>query len=113
MKITTGCDIVQLSRLGKALQERTMVLGNLFTPYERKNQELEHLAGIFAAKEATIKALQLKAGQWLDYEIKQNSEGQPRVEILNPQTKKKIQQISLSISHDGDYALAVVVVVLN
>jgi len=82
MKIQTGCDIVQISKFSKALQSKKIVLENLFNPSESANNSAEHLAGIFAAKEAAVKALNQKAGNWTNYEIAQNGEEKPQLNIL-------------------------------
>lgn len=62
---------------------------------------VECLAGKFAAKEAVIKALRLTGVALRDIRIL-NVEGRPTVYI-----KGEMQNtIDVSISHDGDYAVA-------
>lgn len=85
---------------------------NIFTVEELKNQSAEHLAGIFAAKEAAIKALRLKPKSWHQIEVKKERDGSPKL-ILYGTVTQKIKELRLSISHDGDYALAVVIAIVK
>ena len=59
MQVRVGADLVYMPRFRNVLGK---VQDKLFSPSEMKNSEVEHLAGLFAAKEAVIKALNLKAG---------------------------------------------------
>ncbi len=70
---------------------------------------IESLAGIFAAKEAVIKALGGKAGDWHKIEIIKNKNGRPEIKLLELNVNDKIISQDISISHDGDYAIAVVI----
>ncbi len=111
--ITTGCDLVRISKFARSLREHKLILDNIFTPQEKSRQEPAHLAGIFAAKEATLKALDLEPGSWLKMEITRKINKAPQINLLETELKTKIKQISVSISHDGDYAMSVVVAVLK
>lgn len=76
---------------------------------------IHRIAGFFAAKEALSKALGCGIGKDLrfcDIHIYKNSNGAPKV-YLSPALMKKfnIREISLSISHDRDYAVAVVQII--
>lgn len=64
----------------------------------------ERLAGMFAAKEAVIKALGLSLDAWHDVIISHEVNGAPAATIFN--SKFQIQNSSLSISHDGEYVIA-------
>ena len=116
-----GLDIVQISRIddslrdfGAAFEER------LFTPQERAYAHAgigvaaQRLAARFAAKEAVIKALQFSESgiDWRDIEV-QRLPGGDCVIALHGRARELaeqqgVQQIALSLSHDGDYAGAVV-----
>jgi holo-[acyl-carrier protein] synthase len=61
----------------------------------------EYIAGRFASKEAIFKATQDK--DYLSYSILHEDNGRPYV--------KDHPEIQISISHDGDYAIAVVVII--
>lgn len=102
MKI--GCDIVYIPRFKKILTRTPSMRSRIFLPQEEKGASREKLAGIFAAKEAVIKALGLKAGDWLKIEIVKDKNGRPGVKLVNP--SKNIISQDLSISHDKNYALA-------
>lgn len=101
--ITIGADIVRISRIKRlSLRERERI----FQPTEI-NQPARTLAGIFAAKEAVKKALGAKTG-WLDIEIKKSKDGSPFIKLSD---EKGLKEKSLTISHDGNYAIAVVVLI--
>lgn len=112
MQLKVGIDLVNLPRFKSKIAKRHLDLNKIFSHTELKRKELEHLAGIFAAKEATIKALSLKPGSWLKIEVSQTKKGEPFLRLA-PDLQKKIQSQSLSIAHDQNYAIAVVVVTLN
>lgn len=107
---TIGTDIARVSRFG-SLPSGT--LERIFTPYElsqaegRKRRE-EYLASRFAAKEAYVKAL--KTGfsgiSPLDIEIRNGDEGAPYI-LVRGERKSNVQ---LSLSHDGDYSVAFVLI---
>lgn len=67
----------------------------------------ESLAGIFAAKEAIIKSLDLKVGSWQEVEIAKNKKGRPEIKFSG--SDLKILSQDLSISHHGRYVMAVAV----
>lgn len=102
MKI--GCDIVYIPRFQKILARTPAIRSRIFLPQEKQDASLEKLAGIFAAKEAIIKALGLKAGTWLKIEIAKDKNGRPGIRLTNP--PQNIIGQDLSISHDKNYALA-------
>lgn len=101
----TGIDIVQLSRIHP---EKESLVRHLLTPleqqeYEKKRtekQKREYLGGRFAAKEAIFKATQDPA--YLSYSILHKENGMPYV-YAHP-------EMEVSIAHDGDYAIAIVIV---
>jgi holo-[acyl-carrier protein] synthase len=78
------------------------------------DNSLQRYASTWAAKEAVYKALkQLDDSPlaWKKLEIiRDKAAGQPRVNLYQNPEKFKI---SLSISHDGDYAWAIAIVQLN
>jgi len=110
-KVRVGIDIIfipdfkeQLSMGGAEFKKRVLHSFELST-------KIETLAGIFASKEAVIKALGLPVGSWLQIEVKKSNSGKPEV-ILPNNFKKVYKSWDLSISHAGDYAVAVFVAVL-
>lgn len=112
MKISVGNDIVDITRFKNKILRNEKILAKIFLPSEIKNKGAVHLAGLFAAKEAITKALNLKPGKWLDIEISHEKDGRPKV-TLSSELRKRTLDYSLSISHDGKYALATVVVLLE
>lgn len=82
-------------------------LEKVFTPFElSQNKTSESLAGIFAAKEAFFKAVGRKE-DWLSVWIEKTKEGKPQLKTL---LFDKDQKIEVSISHAGDYAIAIVMI---
>ena len=109
MKLKIGCDIVQITRFersaGKGGKE---FLDRVFSASELANAPaVATLAGMFAAKEAVMKALKMKAGDWHKIEIKKDENGRPEVKLL--ELDKRVMSRDMSISHDGEYAMAVAI----
>lgn len=105
-----GCDIVSVQRI-IYLMENKEALKRMLHPSELRIMKGDHLAGIIAAKEAFFKALGESPPRWLDVEVKQERNSRPCF-IFDSDLKQKIHQCDLSISHDGDYAVACVLVEL-
>lgn len=113
-----GCDIVKISRF-ENLTEKAEFLDKYFTKSEQdyinsKTQKAQTLAGLFAIKEAFLKALKLGIGAGLNLkqiEILHDNNGAPFInytpEINYYLSKKCFRDVSVSTSHDGDYAFAV------
>lgn len=98
MKI--GVDIVHIERIEKLLKDEAQ-LSAVFSP-EEVVEDVRTMAGRFAAKEAYFKARQEK-GDWKDVIVGKNASGAPY--LICPENN-----VSLSISHDGEYAIAAVVI---
>ncbi len=115
MKI--GTDIIQISRIEKSLEK----FGEKFKTKFLNDSELqlvkktESIAGFWAAKEAIAKALGCGIGSELafhDIIIKKDHKGAPSFVLTNEAQKiHKIESTSLSISHDGGFAIAVVAII--
>jgi len=119
MNVRLGSDIVYIPKFEETLaKSREYFVKNVFWPQEIKDAKIQRLASIFAAKEATIKALDLEAGQWHDIRIAYKDSGKPYL-VKFPQEEKlkkpfdkaqgKQWKHELSISHDGDYVIANVI----
>lgn len=105
-----GCDIVSLKKFSKKVERSgEAFLRKIFLPSELKHRDLQHLAGIFAAKEAILKAAarshDLRVGDWHEIEICSSPSKRPFVRLR----QKRIHALDISISHDGDYVFAVVI----
>ena len=101
---------MHITKFQKTVQgtEGDTVLQKTFTAHELSSEpSIETLAGFFAAKEAVIKALDVPAGSWLDIEIVKGESGRPEVRLAEPSTD--IDSSDLSISHNGEYAMATAV----
>lgn len=108
-----GCDIVLISRIEKIhARYKDKFLNKILLPSEQKLiKNPATLAGFFAAKEAVSKALGVGISQdcgFLDIEIYKDSKNAPKLK-LSPLLKEhfKIKTSSLSIAHDGGFAIAV------
>ena len=114
MKI--GTDIIQISRLEKSIEK----FGDKFKHKFLSESEialakkLESVAGFWAAKEAIAKALGCGIGAELafhDIILSKNARGAPQFKLsTKAQTIHQIGTSSLSISHDGGFAIAVVAI---
>lgn len=105
MTIKTGVDLVYLPRFRESFKSGGVnFLQRLYLPQELKDKKPEHLAGIFAAKEAVIKALGLPPDSWHSIQVFHSSNGAPHVKFQPPISH--LAHHSLSISHDGNYVIA-------
>lgn len=112
MKVLTGIDIVSVSDFAESFRSGGASFANrLFTSNELKNPAVEHLAGVFAAKEAIVKALSLNVGCWLEIEIRNREDGRPEV-MLKQGLFDRIESCDLSISHNNMSAVAVFVAIV-
>ena len=123
MKILTGTDIIEISRIKESIESLGDNFKNkIYTEKEieycenRKNAKYQHYAGRFAAKEAIFKAISELLDNkyevsWKDAEILNDSQGKPRVTFTSEKLQEKIENIDISISHCKDYAVCSVVLV--
>jgi len=108
-----GVDLVDLTRFESKLQETPALIERIFTPAER-DKSMQSLAGIWASKEALVKAIGNPAGlNWQDVTVAKDALGKPHLEISGA-TKERSEQMGitswhLSISHDGGMACAFVI----
>ncbi|MBI3442985.1 MAG: holo-ACP synthase [Candidatus Sungbacteria bacterium] len=100
--MSIGIDLVYIPEFQRRL-ERSGGVEKVFTEAElAQNPKLESLAGIFAAKEAFMKAIGRKI-DWHDAWMEKKESGQP---ILQSRVIAFGKRVQVSISHDGDYAVA-------
>jgi holo-[acyl-carrier protein] synthase len=112
-----GVDIVDIARFAKAM-ERESFLQKFFHPeeiaYARASAKPEqHLAARFAAREAVRKVLLSKVSSldWKDSWILNDQNGKPVLHFSRDLLKRvRIRHSSVSLSHSGDYAVAVVLI---
>lgn len=124
MKILQGIDLVKITRIEQAIKRQgKRFLDKVFSRSEQdycdsKRMKFEHYAARFAAKEAFVKALKIKPKNKLiprDIEIEHESTGKPYIK-LNPKIRKITaladgDRIELSLAHEREYAVAMIVIV--
>ncbi|SFV90680.1 Holo-[acyl-carrier protein] synthase [hydrothermal vent metagenome] len=114
MKI--GTDIIQIQRIEKSLNRYGIKFKERFLSQEEiaLAKHIETLAGFWAAKEAISKALGCGIGSQLGFHdiiIAKDHKGAPYFKLSHTAQKAHgIKNASLSISHDGGFAIAVVVI---
>lgn len=124
--IRTGIDILKIERIKEKIENQSFY-NNCFTDYERQyaltkqcktdeNKKYQTLAGIFSGKEALLKAIGsgVKNLNYLkQIEITHEESGRPVVnvwgEVGDIIKSLNCSTIDISISHDGEYAVAVCV----
>lgn len=113
MEIKTGCDIVYIKKFERSTERGgPQFLEKIFSSSELTGTaSVESMAGMFAAKEAVIKALELKAGDWHKIEIVKNKSGRPEIRLRG--INREIASRDISISHDKEYAIAFAVFLIS
>ncbi len=117
--IAHGIDLVDFPRLEQMIERHGQrFIDRIFTTAEqtyagRHRNTVEKYAGRFAAKEAILKLLGTGwRGKiaWTDIEVTNNAAGQPQVrlsgEVKKIADRMRIAQISLSITHTANFAIA-------
>ena len=108
-KINIGTDIIEVDRFRKKpIRKNRKFYASIFTKLELKHCQnysdiYPHLAGIFSAKEAVIKCVDLPL-KLADIEVSWDKNGRPLV-IIN----SKKNNVHISISHTKSLAIAVAV----
>jgi len=113
--IRVGTDIIEINRVKESLDRfGERFLERFLNKSEIKiAKKVETIAGFWAAKEAISKALGVGIGKDLAFKdiiIFKNHNNSPYFKIKN--NKFNIIESSISISHDGGFAIAVVVIVV-
>ena len=117
--VAHGIDLVDCPRIEDMIKRHgERFIRRVFTAAEQayaeaNKNEIEKLAGRFAAKEAILKLMGTGwRGKiaWTDVEIINNSTGQPEVtldgEVKKIADKLGIKHISVSITHTANFAIA-------
>ncbi|MBN1687953.1 MAG: holo-ACP synthase [Candidatus Omnitrophica bacterium] len=121
MEIRQGIDITNVRRVERVMKRRgSRFLHRVFTQAERdycesKRMKAEHYASRFAAKEAAMKAFEVKREhryRFREIEVRRRPTGKPFIYLSEESRKRfgvpKRCQIELSMSHERDYAIATV-----
>ncbi len=113
-----GIDLIKNDRFEK-LKNNNKFMNNNFNKseleyFENANMNNTTIAGIYAAKEAFLKAIKKGINNYSlkDIEILHDDNKAPYIKLHNELDKLYKNNISLSISHDGDYTTAIVLVEL-
>lgn len=119
--LTTGVDIIEIARIRQAVERHgDRFVRRIFTARELAacRGQAQELAARFAAKEAISKALGVGIwgpdGVWWDeMEILPDDKGKPIAHLAGRARARfaelGLTQMSLSLSHSDDYAVALVV----
>ncbi len=126
MVIRQGVDITDVRRMEQAIRRRgKRFIERIFTPSEAaycesKRMKYEHYAARFAAKEAAMKAFEVRREnryRFREIEIKRAATGKPFL-YLAPVSRKRFRvpakcQIEISMAHEREFAIATVLVIVN
>ncbi len=120
-RVFVGLDMVDIRRIRESVDRfGERFVGRVFTADEMACAKVgtdwsaERLAARFAAKEAAIKAFDLGdvGVDWRDIEVRKLPGGACRLALHGRAAARAaslgVEHIALSLSHDGDYAAAVV-----
>ena len=119
MIIGIGIDVVDVPRFASSLSRTPGMADRLFTA-EEQSTETGHrrtdtsLAARFAAKEAVAKALGAPRGmEWHDCVVVGDTDGRPWLRLSGTVARRAAEQgidrWHLSLTHDGDIAVAYVI----
>lgn len=113
MIVGVGVDLVDVARFDQAIKNTPKLISRLFTDSE-KDLVLNSLAARFAAKEALMKAVGKAAGlSFQEVEVVKDKFGKPGFALSGESAKtvaaSGIANLHLSISHDGQMAIAYVI----
>lgn len=122
MIVGLGLDIAEIDRIAAAITRHgAPFVERLFTPREaayceKHKNRFERYAGRFAAKEAAMKALGTgwsHGVRWRDIEVAREASGKPTLNLSGVAReladRMGVKNISLSITHSGNVALAEVI----
>jgi holo-[acyl-carrier protein] synthase len=108
--IKVGTDIVKISRLNDRFSKKILGLKEMeiYNSLKTDQRKREFLAGRFAVKESFVKATGNKALDFKKINILIDKTGEP---YPDANTKRMFNdyEISLSISHEKDYVIAIVI----
>jgi holo-[acyl-carrier protein] synthase len=120
--LRVGIDLVQVSRVAESLalfgdrfMRRIFSEAEISYAMSAPAQTAERLAARFAAKEAVIKALRIvdRGVAWRDIEVCRTGSGACEIALRGETGEVAASQgagaLAVSLSHEGDYAAAIVV----
>ena len=117
-----GVDVINVERFEKFINDEKF-LNKYFSDYEKnyissRVHPAETMAGIYASKEAFLKALGIGIGGGIDLkdiEVGHEKSGRPNLRVINSENnevfrKFQISKIDISISHTDSVATAMCIV---
>jgi holo-[acyl-carrier protein] synthase len=120
MKLATGVDLIEIARIEEVIARHGKhYLERIYTPAELEQcgKRAESLAGRFAAKEATAKALGCGIGDvaWQEIEVLGDEQNAPKLTLYGAALKMAnelgLTTWSVSISHSQSHSVAMVVAI--
>jgi holo-[acyl-carrier protein] synthase len=123
--MTVGIDLVRVSRVAESLAQfgerflkRVFTDGEIAYATASPAMAAERLAARFAAKEAALQALGfIDGGSWRQIEVTRQASGRCELSLhgaaRDAAAHAGVTGIAVSLSHEGDYATAVVVAMRN
>ena len=120
-----GIDIIEIKRIERLFSANEDFLRRIYTEKEveyckQKKNKYQHFAARFASKEAMFKALGtgwVGNMKWTDIELLNDEMGRPYLNLYGSvkemAEKKHIDNISVSLSHCKEYAIAQVLLMLK
>ncbi len=125
MKIQQGIDIISVERFEEAVRRHgDRFLDRLFTADERaycesKRFKFEHYAARFAAKEAMMKAMEIRRKnrfRFREIEVRRQATGKPTIFLSRESAVRfgfpEKAQVELSMAHERRFAVSTVVLIL-
>jgi holo-[acyl-carrier protein] synthase len=125
-QLRVGIDLVQISRIAESLEKfGDRFLRRVFTEDEivyataAPSQAPARLAARFAAKEAAVKALGLadRGVNFREIEVRRSESGECALSLRGGADRAArlagLGELAVSLSHEGDYATAVVIARLH
>ena len=121
--LSTGVDLIDLQRIEKILKKSsksfiakvaTASETSYLTKVKDAKRKVQKVAGLFALKEAFAKALGTGIGEkcgFHDIEVSYTDLGQPELKYLGSAFNIRDNQVACSISHEGPFLVAFVVIV--
>lgn len=114
-----GTDIIQIDRIDKLVKKYGIKFKQRFLSKKEiaASTRIESIAGLWAVKEAISKALGCGIGSQLSFHdiiVAKDHRGAPFF-VLSKEAQKvhAIKESSISISHDGGFAIAVAIISLQ
>lgn len=124
--MTVGIDLVRVSRVAESLAQfgerflrRVFTDGEIAYANAAPALAAERLAARFAAKEAAVKALGLveRGVGWREIEVTRQPSGSCQLSLhgaaRDAAAEAGVVELAVSLSHEGDYATAVVFAMRN